>query len=110
PEESEAFATKLTDLVMPVPHDRIPQLRHLRERYDASAPPPPDYGVSLGAVGALGVFLMIGALLAGALSPVRVGERLRVVSILGVLSILVIVVGGLSSLIAYVLSPQLRAW
>jgi phosphoglycerol transferase len=111
PFESEVFATKLTHLVLPVPGDRISPLRRLRVRYDSTSPPPQDYGSALGLIGAAGVFVMIVTLLLSALpQAANVRRRLRATSLLGVFTILVITVGGISSLIAYVVTPQIRAW
>ena len=57
PQESELYALKLVEMVLPVPDHRIPALRHLRYKYDSTTPLPSEDGQqSLGIVGTIGLF------------------------------------------------------
>ena len=112
PAESETYATKLTHLVLPVTDDRIAPLARLKARYEASAPPPFDYGVSLGIIGTFGLVTLVLTALLSCVATNRTDEfrRLRHASAVTVFSLLLITAGGISSLIAYILTPQIRGW
>ena len=109
--ESEQYATKLTDLVLPLTGDRIPPLAHAKAYYAATAPAPPDFGVSLGLLGSIGLaVLFIAALLAAVAAGRGVDRRLAAAGTLAIFGFVVITTGGISSLIGYFVSPQIRAW
>ncbi len=113
PQESEAFSLKLAHLVLPVPGHRIDRVAEARARYDTTAPAPGYYGVALGAVATVGLAVLLAALLAAALGvrgPPVWGDRLRHAAAIALVTMLTITIGGASTLIAYALTPQLRAW
>ncbi len=112
---TEAFALRLTNLVLPVPDSRIAPLRHLAARYDDAIAPGYCEAcyASLGAVGTVG----FGWLAICALSALAGGTGwLRSRRLLGhagggvAIALGVGTVGGLSSLSEFFLTPDIRAW
>jgi hypothetical protein len=115
PAESDMYALSLADLVLPIAGHRIEPLSQLAEEYQATATAPTGEGHSatLGAIGTLG---LLGLLIAFVVRALR-ADRLRVAdpryayAALGAgLAFLIGTVGGLGTIFAYVVSPQLRAW
>ncbi|MHB8657790.1 MAG: hypothetical protein ACYC91_07510 [Solirubrobacteraceae bacterium] len=118
--ESDLYGLKLTQLVLPVPGERIGALARLSDRYSASSFPPASNESSssvLGLVAALGFLsLLAAALLAcarGATGTTRASPLLDCLSApaaLGVIAFLLGTIGGLGTLFAYLITPDLRGW
>jgi hypothetical protein len=111
--ESEAYAAKLTHLVLPVDNHRLKPLADLKREYAATAPAPADYGVSLGAVATLGLVVLGFVLLAGigqAASDASRTGRLHAASVVAAVTFLFVTVGGLSAVFSYFVWAQLRGW
>jgi phosphoglycerol transferase len=110
--ESEIFALKLTQLVLPIEDHRVGPLRRASASYAETAP----FGelgrpVHLGLVGTVGfVWLLVVAVLR-VLAPagVQIGAAYRHLAGATLLALLLGTIGGVSALIAAV-TPQLRAW
>ena len=110
PEESERYALRLTTLLLPVDGHRFGPFAHLTERYRATTPLRGEPVEALGAVAGIGLLWLIGVALAGCVGR-PVGDRLtRHSAALAVVAFLVATTGGISALIAYLATPQLRAW
>jgi hypothetical protein len=112
PEETQLYGTNITQLVMPVPDHRLPPLRHLRERWATKTPVDLE-PTNLGLVAAIGfVWLLVLALAvaAGAAGKLAGDPRQRRLAVASLAALLVGSTGGVSTLIAYLISPQLRAW
>ena len=119
PVETEFYAFKLTQLLLPIPNHRIAALGDLRDFYDAYYPFPSETPV-LGAVAAAGfVALLVLALVtlfgrrrtAAATTPAE-SDRFRTLRVLAALSILAFLfgtLGGVSSLLSF-LTSDLRGW
>jgi phosphoglycerol transferase len=110
PIESELYGQKLTTMVLPMTVHRIAALRDLRARYaDAGT----AGGMPLGAVPTAG-FVILGfvALLSAAGVGIGLHGRhpLRALSVFSAVLLFVATVGGVASLIAYYVTPQIRAW
>lgn len=112
--ESEFYGQKLAAMVLPMENHRIKALGDLRARYDAADSAHSDViraplG-SLPAAGfiALGFILLLGA--AGGLPRLSARHPLRVLAVLSAALFIVSTIGGISSLIAYLVTPQVRAW
>jgi hypothetical protein len=110
--ESELYALNITQLVMPVREHRVRQLRNLQRKWQGSSllnkEPAP-----LGLVGALGfAFLVVLALAvcAGAKGRFASDRRQRALAVASVTALLIGATGGVSALIAYAITPQLRGW
>ncbi len=107
--ESEVYAFSLLRLLMPGPENRIGPLAALGRRV---AGPTAEASIPLG-VGVAAVFVVVCvALLARAVRPRQTaGTPLWVASgLLALVVLLVGTVGGVSALIAYLASPQIRVW
>ncbi len=113
--DTELLSLKPAQLLLPVQGDRLPFLRNVNSEYAKASSTTycEQCYETLGSVGDVG-FLW---LLAGALAAVLgVGgllarSRLYAPAALGVLlSLLIASVGGLSSLLAYFLTPDVRGW
>ncbi len=111
----EAFSLRLTNLILPAPGSSIPPLRRLAARYDHAIAPGYCEAcyASLGTAGTVG-FLWLGvcalATLAGA-GEWYGGRRLFRHAAAGVAVALAVgAVGGLSSVIEFLLTPDIRGW
>jgi hypothetical protein len=112
PSESEAFSLNLAQLVMPVPGHRVDGLASIRQRYanatNAGREPAP-----IGLLAALGfVWLLVVALAAGvgAAGHLTRDVRQRALATANLTAFLIGTTGGVSAVIAYGISPQLRTW
>jgi hypothetical protein len=112
---NEAFALRLSNLLLPAPDARIAPLRDATEEYDHAIAPGYCEAcyASLGSVGDVGfIWLTLCALLAigGLLALTSRGRLLRDAAIGAWLALAVGAVGGLASLIELIFTPDLRAW
>lgn len=112
---NEAFALRLSNLLLPAPGARIGPLREATEEYDHAIAPGYCEAcyASLGTVGDVGfAWLTLCALLAIAgFSALSAGSRLLRDAAIGAwLAIAVGAVGGLASLIELIFTPDVRAW
>jgi hypothetical protein len=111
--ESELYGLKLADLLLPTEGHRIGPLARLRDRYTTTTPIPGEGTQAVGIVGAAGLVL---AVLAVVLLPFRRDRaraedpRLPAAGVAAIAAILLGTVGGVSSLFAYVVTPQVHAW
>lgn len=109
PLESERYAGRVIDLVLPWEGHRIDALASLTATYQAAGKPVPET-LALGAVGLVGaVALLVVGLQALATRRVPV-SRLAVWSALAVVAGLFYTAGGLGSVVALFATPQLRTW
>jgi phosphoglycerol transferase len=111
-EESLIYGTNITQLVMPVPDHRFPPLRHLHDRW-ATTTPVDGEPTHLGLVAAAGFVWLLAlalALVLGASGKLARDRRHRQLAVTSLAALLVGTTGGVSALIAYLVSPQLRAW
>ncbi len=108
--ESERYAGKLMDLVLPWQGHRFQPFAFLTWAYGLSDRPTLEHP-TLGAVALLGCAALLGLSLAAQLQPARpVPPRLATWSGLALVSFLFYTVGGLGSLVALFLTPQIRTW
>ena len=113
--ESELYALTLTHMVIPRPNHRVEALAAHGRGYASSTPLPVGEGFSpaLGTVATLGFALALITLLATGLGAgARSLRRTRTAAAgaVALAAFLIGTVGGGSALIAYELSPQVRAW
>ncbi|MBA2567901.1 MAG: hypothetical protein H0V11_00990 [Actinobacteria bacterium] len=110
PQETEEFSLKLSELVLPTDGHRIASVAAWKDRYVQTSLLPSERGQAIGLVATVGfVWLWVVALLA------IVGRRterslLLYASAAVIVSFLVATTGGLSTILAYVITPQLHAW
>jgi hypothetical protein len=112
PQESELFSLVPIALILPRDDHRIGFLADRTRRYSKSTLLRSEGGQSLGTVATVGlVWLLAVGLLATMMPRRRVADQLtRHLAVLVLVAILVGTIGGLSSLVAYLVTPQLRAW
>lgn len=114
PSDSEFLGLSIARLVMPIETHRIPALARVGKEYDSKTPAwgegPLDH---IGLISSAGLLALLAVALAGCMD-VRAGlladRRLRHASAAATVMLLVATVGGFSALLAYWVSPQLRAW
>jgi hypothetical protein len=110
PRESEVFALKLSDLVFPVDLHRLEPFAEFVAEYKAASPLRSE-PMALGPVAAAG---FLGLLIVGLVVLVGQGTRVpplvRHASAATLLAFLIGTVGGISTVIALLVTPQLRAW
>lgn len=112
--DSELFGLKLTYMVLPRPEHRIDFLARRGEHYlDSTLQRGEGFDPSLGIVGTIGFLAALVALLTTGLAGRGASLRRSRVATAGAValsSFLIGTVGGVSALIAFELSPQVRAW
>jgi hypothetical protein len=111
PRESEVFALKLSDLVFPVDLHRLEPFARFVADYKAASPIRSE-PMALGPVAAAG---FIGLLVVGLVvlvgRPARAGPPVvRHAAAATMLAFLIGTIGGISTVIALLVTPQLRAW
>jgi phosphoglycerol transferase len=112
---NEAFALRLSNLLLPAPGSRIPALRDATEQYDHAIAPGYCEAcyASLGTVGDVGfIWLTLCALMAiVGVSALTAQRRLLRDAAIGAWGAIAVgSVGGLASLIELVFTPDVRAW
>ena len=114
PSDSEQFGLKLTTMVLPRPEHRIDFLAHRGERYlNTTLYSGEGFDPSLGVVATIGLGIALIVLLTTGLAGRGASQRRARVATAGAValsSFIIGTVGGVSALIAFELSPQVRAW
>jgi phosphoglycerol transferase len=109
--QAEAYGLKMAQLVLPVTGHRLRFLRQLKEDYNREPYRPlvNDFGSSLGTVGTAGCAFLLAALLwrRGADEG---SAPLTGLGVLFVSGLLLGMIGGLGSLFAFLISPQIRCY
>jgi phosphoglycerol transferase len=109
--EAETYGLKISNLLLPVPGHRLTPLREVKARYQRSEPLRGEGGVtSLGVVGAIGFLVLLGGVVAGRQSDKADDTLLRPLGVLTLFSVLLGTIGGFGSLIALLVSPQIRVY
>jgi phosphoglycerol transferase len=118
PSESEQYGLILTQMVLPLPGHPIDILSNFAESYYQATPlhsESPPYQ-ALGLVAALGFGWLLLVALASCLSPrwgigsLRQRQLHRQLAMVTIIAFLIGMSGGLSSLLAWLVSPQIRSW
>ena len=114
PGESELFALKLADMVIPRNTHRVDALARRGNEYYTQTPLRSEgFNPALGSVATLGLVAALLVLLATGLASATASlrrSRIAVAGAVALMGFLIGTVGGGSALIAYALTPQLRAW
>ncbi len=117
PQESEIWGFSLTTLVLPIEGSRIPPLAHLAQRYNAttlipaSGPASEPTWTNLGLVGTLGLLWLAVTLVIRCVSGAQAADDPRGprAALAAAMTFLIGTVGGLGTVFAYVVNPQLHA-
>ncbi|MGH9227000.1 MAG: hypothetical protein ACRD2W_25210, partial [Acidimicrobiales bacterium] len=109
--DSETYALKLTSLLLPVDGHRFAPAARLRQRYMSEFPVPSEEQ-ALGGAASAGLVWLMGVALVSAAGFARRSAlaRHRPLAALALASTLIATLGGLSSLISLLVSPQIRGW
>jgi phosphoglycerol transferase len=116
PAESEAYALKLAGLLTPTPLHPVGPLASARARYEAKELSTGASTEPLGTVAAAGFLLLLIAVPGLALlgrppgGTSGIPEEMGPLAVATIGTFLLATVGGLSSLLAIFVSPQIRAW
>ncbi len=118
PEETETWGLSLATLVLPIEGNRIPLLASLAQRYSAttlvpaSGPGSEPTWTNLGLVGTLGLLWLMTLLcircVGGPRAP-TIDPRALHAALAAGMAFLIGTVGGLATLFAYIVNPQLHA-
>jgi hypothetical protein len=113
--ESETYALKIAQLVLPMSGHRIGALARLKDRYNQAPLVTENDDSSLGAVGSIGFITLLGWLVCNAFKIGRREEESTSnlwgqLSVLNISALLLGVIGGFSSLFSLLISPQIRAY
>jgi phosphoglycerol transferase len=112
PHEAEVQGLRITQLLLPVRGHRLPPLRELKERYDASSGPRlgESSSTALGILGSLGFLALFGRLLMRPRRERARTELWRSLARLNLLAVLLAVSAGLGSLFALLVTPTIRVY
>jgi phosphoglycerol transferase len=112
--ESEVYAGSLIQTVLPIPGHRIDAFAKLQDRFQATTTTHGEVGMQIGLLLSISLFCLLIILLARAVSgrpPLTPRARLAGAAGAGLLvAFLFDTFGGLGSLMATLISPQIRAW
>jgi phosphoglycerol transferase len=108
PVETEMYALKLMNLLLPQPDHRISAWGHFAKNYDATFPLS-NATASVGIVGTLGLLIVV-VCIGSALSGRAPGRRLALCASVVISLLLIGTVGGLNDVFALLISPLIRGW
>ncbi len=110
PSESEVYAFKMAQLILPRPEHNITKLANLTKKYNQTFPLINENAISsLGIVGTCGLIILFFATLL-VLSEREIDIRFRFLSITVFILFLFGTIGGFGTLFALFISPSIRAW
>jgi hypothetical protein len=110
PGESETFAGKFMDLVLPWFQHRAEPLRFLTAAYNVGTEPTVEHP-ALGIVALAGVVLLLVACIRALFHPDRrLSPLLGLLGVLTITSLAFYTKGGMGSFVALFLNPQIRTW
>lgn len=117
PVESELFSLSLTQLLLPIQGHRIKAFADLYQKHQATTPVVSEGGQQMGLAASLSLIALLILLAARGLRGPPAGTLASsraalagAAAIAAALAFLIGTFGGISSLIAYIISPQIRGW
>jgi hypothetical protein len=112
PFDSETYALKLAQMVFPISDHRVDALARFSNRYEATTPVPSEIGGNLGLVATVGLgWLLLVVLVSLVSHGRRFGtEEERHAGVMTLIAFIFATVGGLSAVIAFAVTAQVRGW
>lgn len=107
--ESEQYAGRLIDLVLPWSEHRLPVLQWITTAYGYAAPPTAERH-ALGVVGVCGLVMLVAVLLRAAIGGRRPDRVLGILAAFAIVCLAFYTRGGLGSVVALFFTPQIRTW
>ncbi|MEP7063567.1 MAG: hypothetical protein ABI881_14325 [Betaproteobacteria bacterium] len=109
--ESEVYALRLTQLVLPHAKHRIEWMREIAQRYASEAPlVNENASASLGIAGVAGLLVLVLVAIRRIAGATGKNELLPFLAILAICAFLLGTIGGVGSLIAFLVSPVIRGY
>ncbi len=110
PLESEIYAMKITQLLLPVTGHRLPFFEQAKGLYNGGSPLVNENDTaSLGFIGSMGLAVLLGGLFYRKPFPVK-PNLFRNLSELNIAAVLLATMGGLGTLFNYAITPQIRSY
>jgi hypothetical protein len=109
PAESELYGLKMTHLLLPISDHRIEFLRKTRRTYDHVIGSYEGATGTLGTIGDVGFFFVLGWLLCSPRGKTR-SELPRALGVLTLSALLLGTIGGLGAIFNFLIHPQIRAY
>ena len=106
-QEAERFGLKIAQMLLPISGHRVSYLAKLKHDYSHAPLTNENNNASLGFVGAIGFFLLLGALV---INRDPRDELLLALSKLNLAALLLATIGGFGSLFALLISPHIRSY
>ncbi|HKR21915.1 MAG TPA: hypothetical protein VJS17_04930, partial [Pyrinomonadaceae bacterium] len=106
-QEAERFGLKIAQMLLPISGHRVSYLAKLKHDYSHAPLTNENNNASLGFAGAIGFFLLLGALL---IHRDPRDELLLALSKLNLAALLLATIGGFGSLFALLISPHIRSY
>jgi phosphoglycerol transferase len=115
PGEAEVLGLKIAQLILPVTGHRVPLLKALKARYNANPLINENDGSTLGLIGTVGFFILLGwAGIRAACGPkapfADANPVLSHLSVMNLAALLLGTIGGFGAVVALIVSPQIRAY
>lgn len=108
--DSETYGLKIVQMLLPIEGHRLPPFARLHERYHAQAPlVNENEAAALGVFGSAG-FLFLLAIIFGVRLRSSHPRLLRQIAFLALAALLLATTGGFGTLVAVVISPQIRGY
>ncbi len=113
--DSEVYALKIAQLMLPVSHHRIYRVSQLKDIYNTRPFVNENDDSALGAIGVGGFLLLLGLIFYRLRDDSQPGAEntaplLNDLSLLNVAALLLATTGGFGALFALLVSPKIRAW
>lgn len=112
PEESELYGLRIAQLLLPITGHREPHLRALKEAYNRRSRHVQEHendSPALGTIGGIGFLLLLWGLLGGPPHDPR-RELFTALGALTISAVLLATTSGFGSLLAFLVTPEIRAY
>ena len=109
PFDSEVYALKLTNLLLPMTDHRVKVLRDIKQTYDRDVQHNERDAATLGTVASLGVLFLLGWLFSARREDAQ-GDIITALAVLTVAAVLLGTLGGFGSIFNYLVASEIRCY